>query len=71
MKWTCFSAGPDVQLFFRYFNVEAKEGDLFSRCVLCNGAVYLKVLGNVLIQLKVTVYPFVMPITFAGKTFNN
>ena len=40
-------------VLFRYFNVKAREGDLFSRCVLCNGDEYLKVPGNLLLKILV------------------
>jgi len=31
-----------IQEIFKYFNVVAGEGDLFSRCVICNGDQYVK-----------------------------
>ncbi|XP_023339839.1 exonuclease mut-7 homolog isoform X2 [Eurytemora carolleeae] len=42
-----------IKEVFRYFNVKAREGDLFSRCVLCNGDEYLKVPGNLLLKILV------------------
>jgi len=35
----------------RYFNVEVKESDLFSRCVLCNGDKYITLSGQILLQI--------------------
>eukprot|EP00092_Neocalanus_flemingeri_P001291 GFUD01001379.1.p1 GENE.GFUD01001379.1~~GFUD01001379.1.p1 ORF type:complete len:908 (+),score=346.11 GFUD01001379.1:285-2726(+) len=43
----------DVQVeeVFRYFNIVAETGDLFSRCVLCNGGHYYLLDRGVLVQL--------------------
>jgi len=36
------SLDAQLQEIFKYFNVVADEGDLFSRCVICNGDHYIK-----------------------------
>jgi len=40
-----------VEEVFRYFNIVAETGDLFSRCVLCNGGHYYFLNKRVLVQL--------------------
>jgi len=45
-------AEDQVAEVFRHFNVKAEEGDLFSRCALCNGNHYLKVSGDLLVRIK-------------------
>ena len=40
-----------VEEVFRYFSIVADTGDLFSRCVLCNGGHYYLLDRGVLLQL--------------------
>lgn len=43
--------GEQIEEVFRYFNVVATGGDLFSRCVMCNNARYLMLSGPTLLSL--------------------